>query len=148
MLRSQERFNKYIPSTTRLTLVKSSNKISSSMVHSSVHSEKTAQVETPPANTLWCPLRKELLLPCNMCHWYFIFIPVTSDCPIPWTGVMPHSSCFTRSIWCTTLYNMDIQLFNVCGMKKYFISYCLRDSDSDTPGKLNLVPGPTKGYPG
>lgn len=140
MLCSQGRFNKCIPSTTSLALVKLSNRIRISKVQSSLHWEKPAQVEMPPANLLWCPLRKGFLLPWSLCHSCFIFIPVTCDCPIPWTGLMPYSlSPRASDAWPYTTW-----LFSVCGMNKYFISYCFMDSDSHIPGKLNLLPYPTK----
>lgn len=85
----QGRFIQCIPSTASLTLIKSSSKINIIEFHSSARSEKPAQVESPAANLLWCPLRKGFLPRWNLCPLCFISIAATSDCPIPWAGFMP-----------------------------------------------------------
>lgn len=56
--RFTRRVNKYIPSTTSLPLIKSSNTVNVSTIHSSKHSWKPVQLETPPISLLWCPQQK------------------------------------------------------------------------------------------
>lgn len=60
---------------------------------------------------------------------------------------LKQASClshYPQSIQRTTLYNLDVLLFSVWGMNKYFISYHFRDPDSHVPRKLNLLLSPTK----
>ena len=126
----QGRFIKSIPSTTSLTLIKSSSKINIIEVHSSVHSEKPAQVESPPSvmsseegiSTPPKPVSLVFYLHCSN-QW------------LPYPLSRSHALVLTpQSIWCMPSINMDVPLFSICGMNKYFISYYFRDSDSHDPG--------------